>query len=323
MDRGGKSARRGARVERELPTFSVVVPTHDRPPLVDEAVRSVLEQRRVSLECVVVDDGGREPLPAWTDPRVRIVRHDRPRGPGAARNTGIAAARGQYVAFLDDDDRYEPTRLATVEPYLSETVAVVCWSRALDRPAHPGRLLFGDESHTILDASTPQIGTVALSRLRCPQFDEALLLNQDVEWWLRVAQAFDLFTVPYPLHRFRIHTGPRVTDRAGERIRFSQVLMDKHATYFAAHPRARAFRQRRMGLIALADGRPAEGIRHLVSSFRSSPSPKAALHVARGLALASRGVAGGFRRRRPTEGGDPLPSADGPRHVEYPSRAAK
>lgn len=267
------------------PNFSVVIPTHDRPGYLSEAVESVLAQRRASLECLVVDDGSHLPLPRWDDPRVRVLRHEVARGPGAARNAGMRAARGRYIAFLDDDDLYAPTRLSTVEQYLSPTTAVVCWSQSIGASSASGRLLFGDESHRILDGPTPQIGTVTLPREVCPRFDERLRLNQDVEWWLRMAHAIRLFTVPYALHRFREHGNPRVTDQAEARVCYSKMLMEKHREYFAAHPRARAFRLRRMALISLANQDTRAALPFFVRSFRAAPSAKAAAHVLRAVAM--------------------------------------
>jgi glycosyltransferase involved in cell wall biosynthesis len=98
-----------------VPQVSVVIPTLGRP-LLGLALRSVLNQRGVDLEVLVVDDGSggraRQVLEHITDPRVRMVGHDQRRGPAAARNTGMAAARGAWVAFLDDDDLWAPEKLA-------------------------------------------------------------------------------------------------------------------------------------------------------------------------------------------------------------------
>jgi glycosyltransferase involved in cell wall biosynthesis len=98
-----------------VPQVSVVVPTLGRPALA-LALRSALGQRGVDLEVVVVDDGSggraRPVLERIGDPRVRLLAHDRRRGIAAARNTAVAAARGMWVAFLDDDDLWAPEKLA-------------------------------------------------------------------------------------------------------------------------------------------------------------------------------------------------------------------
>lgn len=106
----------------EPPEVSVVVPTWNRAELLARALRSIAAQTAVRLECLVVDDGSsaetQEAYQAlWPelDDRFRLLTSERSgTGPGAARNRGIKAARGAFVAFLDDDDRWGATdHLAT------------------------------------------------------------------------------------------------------------------------------------------------------------------------------------------------------------------
>ena len=95
---------------------TVVIPTRDRWRLLERnALPSALGQEAVAHEVVVVDDGSRDEtyarLTELADPRLRIVRHERSLGVAQARNAGIAAARGEWVAFLDDDDLWAPDKL--------------------------------------------------------------------------------------------------------------------------------------------------------------------------------------------------------------------
>jgi glycosyltransferase involved in cell wall biosynthesis len=99
------------------PTVSVVIPTRNRAEvLMSHALPSALTQRDVDVEVVVVDDGSddggdRRALEGLTDSRVRVVRHATREGQSRARNTGIEAARGEWIAFLDDDDLWSPDKL--------------------------------------------------------------------------------------------------------------------------------------------------------------------------------------------------------------------
>ena len=98
------------------PEVSVVVPTHDRSRLLALTLRSILGQRGVDLEVIVVDDGSTddtaEVVAGLGDDRVRLLRHDTPQGVAAARNYGIAEAAGGWLAFCDDDDLWAPDKLA-------------------------------------------------------------------------------------------------------------------------------------------------------------------------------------------------------------------
>ena len=94
-----------------LPTFSVVIPLYNKEPYLRRAVESVLSQGAAVHEVIVVDDGSTDNGPAQLalleDRRVRLIRQPNG-GVSAARNTGIEAATGEYVAFLDADDAWMP-----------------------------------------------------------------------------------------------------------------------------------------------------------------------------------------------------------------------
>ena len=98
-----------------MPEFSIVLPTHNRVELLRRAVNSVLKQGFTDFNLIIVDDGSTDDtapyLSSLADPRIQIIPHETPRGASAARNAGIRAATGEWVAFLDDDDEYLPNFL--------------------------------------------------------------------------------------------------------------------------------------------------------------------------------------------------------------------
>jgi glycosyltransferase involved in cell wall biosynthesis len=98
-----------------MPRISVIIPTYNRAALVREAVESVLGQTYSDFEVVVIDDGStdetEEVLRSFDDPRVKVIRRSNG-GVAAARNSGLIAARGDYLAFLDSDDLALPERLS-------------------------------------------------------------------------------------------------------------------------------------------------------------------------------------------------------------------
>src|SRR5262245_27132826 len=95
------------------PLISAVIPTYNRAPLVCDAVDSILRQSYRNIEIVVVDDGSTDDtlskLARYGD-QIRVITQSNA-GPAAARNRGIAAARGEFVAFLDSDDLWLPTKI--------------------------------------------------------------------------------------------------------------------------------------------------------------------------------------------------------------------
>ena len=105
------------------PRFSVVLPTHDRPDWLMAAAESVLDQTATSFDLWIVDDGsGAETKEVCAtlhrDGRVRVLSNERALGAAAARNRGISAAEGEYIAFIDDDCTWHPERLDKVDARL-------------------------------------------------------------------------------------------------------------------------------------------------------------------------------------------------------------
>lgn len=101
------------------PLVSVILATHNRAHLLPEAVQSILAQTWQEFEIIIVDDASKDETPivinylAENDDRIRSISTGQNIGPGAARNLGIAQARGEYIAIMDDDDLAYPERLAT------------------------------------------------------------------------------------------------------------------------------------------------------------------------------------------------------------------
>jgi len=101
----------------EKPKVSVIIPTYNRAELLPRAIKSVLEQTYQDFEIIVVDDGStdntEEVIKEFQeqDKRIKYIKHDKNKGGSAARNTGIKAARGEYIAFQDSDDEWLPEKL--------------------------------------------------------------------------------------------------------------------------------------------------------------------------------------------------------------------
>ncbi len=200
--------------------ISVIVPTRDRPRLLRRAVASALAQSTKHLEIVVVDDGSRgDELISdqdFGDSRVRLVRHDRPLGVAAARNTGLANATGHWVAFLDDDDIWRPGKIATqlealrrdntqwcccTAVHVDERLHVVRYDQLNTGGALQDRLLAcnaipGGASGVVCDR------TLAID---VGGFDTHLSVLADWDLWIRLALTSAITVVGEPLFAYVLH----------------------------------------------------------------------------------------------------------------------
>jgi glycosyltransferase involved in cell wall biosynthesis len=120
--------------EMTRPLVSVVVPTYNRPEMLEGCLRSILDQTYPNVEIIVVNDGGAD-VKKIIDSlnqqnKITFLEHPANRGMAAARNTGIAAARGKYLAYLDDDDSYLPHHIDTLVNFLENSDCKVAYTDA-------------------------------------------------------------------------------------------------------------------------------------------------------------------------------------------------
>jgi glycosyltransferase involved in cell wall biosynthesis len=203
-----------------MPTASVVVPTHDRNDLLLQTLASVLRQRDVDLEVIVVDDGSGEDVAGavapLSDERVRVVRNERSQGVARARNRGLEEARGEWVAFVDDDDLWAPDKLGSQLQAMARTARPWAYTGAVNITAS-AQVIGGapPSPPEEVAASLPRRNTVpgggsnvvaARSLLdEIGGFDPTLYNTEDWDMWIRMARAALPAWVPRPLLAYRVH----------------------------------------------------------------------------------------------------------------------
>lgn len=217
----------------EAPLVSVVIPAYNAAPWLSAAVDSVLAQDFQDYELIVVDDGSTDGTPgvlARYGDRIRSLRKANG-GLSSARNAGIAAARGRYVAFLDADDRWLPGKLAAQVACMearSEVGFTTTCARLEDEQGHVlgtwpcARWTGSFLAH--LFASLGDVagsGSAAMVRrelfARAGTFDESLPSLEDVDMWMRLAALTGYACVDEPLVVIRRHGASMSRNR--ERMR--------------------------------------------------------------------------------------------------------
>ncbi len=214
---------------------SVVIPAYNSMLYLPETVESVLKQTFSDFEVLIVNDGSSDQIVEWAsglvDPRVKLISQENQGTPGA-RNTGIAHAQGEYVAFLDADDLWEPTKLEKQVRCLEDNPAVGLvntWTVLVDQLGLPtGKVATPQaEGDVWKQISVYQflICSSVLVRRCCFEtvglFDRNLLFSEDWDLWIRIASHYSFAVIKQPLVRYRVHPNNKSKD-------WRMLLQDAH-----------------------------------------------------------------------------------------------
>jgi len=234
------------------PAISIVMPCHNAAAHLPASVGSVLAQTFPDWELIAVDDGSSDATLAWlqaqADPRIR-PRTQSNRGVSAARNAGLAAARGHYVAFLDADDTWAEsfleTMLAALQPHPDAVLAYCGWQNlglpdGRGEPFVPPDYETPDKAKTLFASCRWPIHAALVRReavLAAHGFDPALKNAEDYALWMQVATRAPIVRVPHVLAFYHFHgNGQASADHARAALQHWQAQRD----YLAAHPAFRA-----------------------------------------------------------------------------------
>jgi glycosyltransferase involved in cell wall biosynthesis len=219
-------------------SVSVVIPVYNGARFIADALQSVLAQTRPAQEIIVVDDASEDELDRALEPflgKILLLRNATRRGGAAARNRGIAATRGKWIAFLDQDDEWLPNKTdkqlgavagqAQVGIVYSdmEVFGDICLPSRLQGSAAPRGWIFKD-----LLVGNPIAPSTALVRreafLSAGGCDESIAHAQDRDLWLRMAARWQVEFVPEVLARYRLHGGNMSKNRKGSLIDLFRIL---------------------------------------------------------------------------------------------------
>jgi glycosyltransferase involved in cell wall biosynthesis len=224
------------------PKVSVIIPTFNRAHVLYYALKSVLEQTFQDFEIFVVDDASTDSTPElvkqFNDPRIHYIRFETNRKSAAARNAGMEAARGEYIAFLDSDDEWRPTKLEKQVAHMdslgeewgcSYTGAYVNKVGGLTRhrvynPRRSG-FLVKDLLMQKMVIWTPTF----MFRRSCLKdvglMDVQLVRSQDVDFYIRLLEKYKISALDEPLVNIYLALNKNLAKVAGES---RLILIGKH-----------------------------------------------------------------------------------------------
>ncbi|CAO1650794.1 glycosyltransferase family 2 protein [Parasphingorhabdus sp. NYA22] len=287
------------------PAISIIMPVYNVEQYVSAAIDSVLGQTFENFELIIVDDGGGdrsvEICASFNDPRIRIISQVN-RGLAGARNTGILAARGEYIALLDSDDSWNPEKLALHKIHLDSNPQVgvsYSGSRFMDAQGTPLRQaqrpkLENITAQDILTRNPVGNGSAAVIRKtaldtiafhhpeetqRLCFFDEDFRQSEDIELWIRMAlqSGFHFEGIDGLLTNYRIISGGLSANIAAQYDSWNRMMTKTQisAPEFLAQfgDEARAYQLRYLARRAVQMGDGAFALSLLKEAFAVSSKP--------------------------------------------------
>lgn len=233
------------------PMVSVIVPTYNRPDRLQVALSSILAQTYQDLEIIVVNDGSIDVsdviTPLNRDGRITTIRHDHNRGLAAARNTGLRAAKGTYIAYLDDDDTFLPDHLHTLVTALQNGEHKVAYTDAWrihevrqgDQYVVTGRDIPYSRDFNCIDLLLCNYFPVlcVMHEKACLEqvglFDESLFAHEDWDLWIRMATIYPFLHIKHTTAAFTWRRdGSSMTSSTSDTYRrTTEIIYRKYRPY--------------------------------------------------------------------------------------------
>lgn len=208
----GCKPKMGTIASGSTPLVSVIIPSFNRRAFLEEAVQSVVMQTLTGWELIVVDDGSTDTTWQWiqSQPYIHGIRHETRRGPSAARNSGASIAKAPYLAYLDSDDLFHPSKLeAQIEFFENNPDVALCHTNEMwirngktlsQKPKHEKK--GGDifEHCLPLCRISPSAAMIRSDVFKSlGGFDTELEIAEDYELWLRLTAYYPVGFITDPL----------------------------------------------------------------------------------------------------------------------------
>lgn len=263
---------------------SVIVPTFNRCFMVKQAIHSVLRQSYPCIEIIVVDDASQtdviSELKKSFGGGIKYIRHNINRGAAAARNTALRFARGEFCAFIDDDDLWYPEKLSWQMKYFAEDDQiglVSCgYQYLVNGKIARERLPYcnGDTYLALLRGNFIGSASLPVVRRHCLEavggFDAKLSSCQDWDLWLRLAKRYPFRFVNKALVIRQIHPD-QMTGNIRRKIEGRLSIVKKYMTVLQQDRRLYGLHLRRLASLHLFEGLRAQALGYYILSIRSFP----------------------------------------------------
>ena len=229
---------------------SVIVPTYNRADLISETIESILNQTYKNFELIIVDDGStdntEEVIRKFKDSRIKYIKTDNWGGPARPRNTGIKKAKGEYIAFCDDDDIWLPKKLEKqirVFQISNETAMLYTRFKTIEGGVisnkifpengkyNSGNIFKSIYLRNLIACSSVMVKRSVLDQVGLFNTDPNLIAVEDADLWLRIALKHIIkCTDDLPLLLYRIQS-QSISQGFIQRTKRSIILRKRYKKY--------------------------------------------------------------------------------------------
>ncbi len=230
------------------PLISVIIPTYNRGHLINRAIQSILNQSYKDFEIIVVDDGSidntKEVIESFRDERIRYIHYKENKGANAARNIGIRAAKGDYIAFQDSDDEWLPQKLEKQIKILKDAPSDVglvytsFWRIMNDRRLYiPPKEIKPKEGYihiNLLKGNFISTQTMLLRKEcfeKAGMFDENLPRLQDWDMVIRLSKHYLIRIIDMPMVN-SYYTSESISENSSSLVRAYKMILSKYRDDF-------------------------------------------------------------------------------------------
>ena len=241
MDYLGKQLRNNVLTSDYKPLISIIMPTYNRKNIIQKAITSVLNQTYTNFELIIIDDGSDDGtydlLKSLKDERIRILRHEKNKGPSYTRNIGLKNAKGDIIMYLDSDNEWDSKYIETmIGAFIELPNADALYSgqyiyKHFD--SKPYAVRFGTynkpllHNHNYIDMNCFCHKSHVLNEVT--GFDENLFSLVDWDFILKISNIFKIYSIPVILSKYYNHDFEnRISNRPYDYIKTCKKVLDKN-----------------------------------------------------------------------------------------------
>lgn len=280
---------------------SVIITTFRRDAkLLERAINSVLNQSYKNYELIVVNDNGLKSEytekvnkvidEIVTDKEIKLIHNDINIGAPASRNRGVKESKGDFIAFLDDDDEWMPKKLElqiskfkTQKKYEKKLGLVSCWHyyiKEINEKNHIIRIKkpkigYKDVQKVLLRKNIIGSTSFSLIKKKCIEevggFDEELPAKQDYDLWLKISEKYAFDFVNTPLCKYYAHNDYRITTDNSKKLKAEILFLNKHYNLINSDRKAYSIKNRLIGVYYYKKKMHNEAREHFIKSVRRNP----------------------------------------------------